>query len=252
MGDLWILPESQRLESPNRNNGRRGVVPDVIVLHYAVDGDDFERGPDEDAPFRALSPSVDCWDVLRLFARPTRKASAHFVIGRDGSNGQGVALDDTAWHAGGGAFPRAGVGPIEAPRAGAMNRRSIGFELCNAGWAADRIGVPEDRIQAAGHPATPRRTQRWETYTDPQISTLLQLIAMARPHMAIDAPCWITGHEDAVNRDTLSAKTGRQVLGGKTDPGPAFPWDVVGPECRAMGITPVRYDFRAQAWVKRE
>ncbi len=252
MGDLWLLPESQRVPSPNYNEGRRGMLPDVFVIHYAVDGDDFERDEDEDASFSAVTPAVDAYDVARLFAKESRRASAHFAEGRDGSLAQLVALDDTAWHAGGGALPVNGAGPIEKPIPGLMNRRSVGVELCNAGWAADRIGVPEKYIAEAVHPANARRkkVQRWESYRDVQYVVLEELAALIRPHFVVDRPVFVVGHEDVVNRDTLSAKAGRQVYGGKVDPGPLFDWSRI--PWRRYGYLPLRYDFRAKAWVERE
>lgn len=252
MGDLWILPEHQQVRSPNCNEGRAGVDVDTLVIHYAVDGDDFERGMDEHATFRAASPSVDAYDVARLFARESRGASAHFMIGRDGSIIQGVALDDTAWHAGGGALQDEGVGPCRAPRRYLMNRRSIGIELCNAGWAADRIGVPEEYIREAVHPANARRrkVQRWELYRDAQYAALEDVIAMARPHFVADRRVFVVGHEDVVNRDTLSAKKGRQVYDGKVDPGPLFDWTRV--PWAKYGYRPLRYDFKTKNWRDRE
>ncbi len=248
----WILPESQRVPSPNFWAGRNGVPIDVLVLHYAVDGDDFERGENELAPFQATQPSHDAHDVARLFSRKSRGASAHFAIGRDGSQAQLVSLADTAHHAGGGAFPDKGTGPLRRPRPGRMNRRSVGVELCNAGWAVDKIGVPADRRRVAAHPATPRRRREWEVYTDAQLDTLEHVVALSLPHFSTDHPLFATGHEDVVNRDTLSAKAGKKVFGGKVDPGPLFPWGRFAPFLRRLGITPVRYDFKTRAWVERD
>jgi N-acetyl-anhydromuramyl-L-alanine amidase AmpD len=232
--------------------GRAGVQVDTLVMHYAVDGDDWERDEDESATFRAVTPAVDCYDVAKLFASEKRGASAHFVLGRDGSLAQGVALDDTAWHAGGGALPDEGVGPLERPRAYLVNRRSIGIELCNAGWAADRIGVPKEYIREAIHPANARRrkVQRWEVFRDAQYEVLDELLAMMRPHFVVDRPVFVLGHEDVVNRDTLSAKAGRPVNGGKVDPGPL--WDWTRNSWERFGFRPLRYDYTARAWVDRE
>lgn len=252
MGDLWILPEHQRIESPSFTPGRAGVQVDTLALHYAVDGDDWERGEDEEATFKAVTPSTDVYDVAKLFASPKRGASAHFAAGRDGSLAQMVALDDTAWHAGGGALPDEGIGPVEKTRAWLMNRRSIGIELCNAGWAADRIGVPEEHIREAIHPANARRrkVQRWEVYREAQYHVLEELVALIRPHFVADREVFVVGHEDVVNRDTLSAKAGRPVSGGKVDPGPLFEWSRI-PWAR-YGYRPLRYDYQTQRWVDRE
>jgi N-acetyl-anhydromuramyl-L-alanine amidase AmpD len=246
MGDIWILPKYQRITSPNIWSGRAGVQVDTLVIHYAVDGDDFERGENEHARFEALNPSHDVTDVAKLFARESRGASAHFVIGRDGSLVQCVALDDTAWHAGGGALPDEGVGPLERPRSRLVNRRSIGIELCNAGWAADRIGVPREYIREAIHPANARRrkVQRWEVFRDAQYEVLDELLAMIRPHFVVDREVFVVGHEDVVNRDTTGGG------GGKVDPGPL--WDWTRNSWRRFGYFPLRYDFKRQHWVGRD
>lgn len=234
----WILPPTERFESPNRN--RRWVGPDVLVLHYAVDGDDTPDGdPDLDLSFAHREPSHDCMDVARLFARKSRRASAHFVVGRDGSKVQCVRVDDTAWHAGGGAFPVEGTGPLEKPRRREMNKRSIGIEICNAGWAVEKLRIPDDRRVSATHAAMPRRTMEWEQYRPVQYDTLRYLAGQLRA--ATPSLRFVCGHEDVVNRDAK----GRP--GGKVDPGPAFDWDAI--DWAALGYQRVRYDFAAKAWV---
>lgn len=240
----WILPESQQAPSPNYTEGRAGVALDTLVMHYAVDGDDFERGANEHTQFEATKPSHDVADVARLFSRRSRGASAHFAIGRDGSLVQMVALDDTAWHAGGGALPDEGVGPLERPRKGLMNRRSAGIEMCNAGWAVDKLNIPAESRQMAAHPATPRRRREWEVYPEAQIAVLEDVLALARPHFVVDRPVFVVGHEDVVNRDTM-----RKRWGGKVDPGPLFPWGAIPWE--RYGFLPIHYSFEAKAWEVR-
>ena len=238
----WLFPEGERLLSPNRNSGRRGHIAEVLVLHYAVDGDQSEDDPNAD-PEHSLSfdprdPSHDCMDVARLFAKQSRRASAHIEIGRDGSKCQSVELSDTAWHAGGGMLPREGAGLLLDGVAG-INYRSIGIEMCNAGWAVDKLRIaPEHRIQLS-HPAMPRKTLTWETYPKALLGTLGYVAAMLR--LTVPTLRLVCGHEDVVNRDTL----GR--AGGKVDPGPAFPWEAV--DWLALGYRRVRYNFRPKAWI---
>jgi N-acetyl-anhydromuramyl-L-alanine amidase AmpD len=252
----WVLPAEERLPSPNANRGRNGWEPDVFVVHFAVDGDqtpdDDELDPfgDTGLSFAQRDRSHDCMDVARLFARDGRDASTHFVIGRDASKVQCVGLDDTAWGAGGGALPRAGVGPLERPRSKEINRRSVQVELCNAGFKVDALRVPADeRSRPMPHPGNRYKRLVWELYPDRQIAALLYVMALSKsvkPSLR-----WVVGHEDVVNSHVLSVKHGRKVYGGKVDPGPAFPWERVGSECRAMGMVPVRYDFKRRAWVER-
>jgi N-acetyl-anhydromuramyl-L-alanine amidase AmpD len=239
----WILPESERLLSPNRNTGRKLHTARVLVLHYAVDGDNTKDDPESD-PWTAVRPrdaTPDCMDVARLFARRSRKASAHFVIGRDGSKVQCVPLSDTAWHAGGGKFPMVGTGPLKAGVT-SINQRSVGIEICNAGWAVDALKIPTANRVRLAHPATPRSKQNWETYRPAQYSCLGYIAALLR--LSCPTLSYVTGHEDVVNRNTLGVR-----YGGKVDPGPAFDWDAIN--WRQLGYTPIRYDFKTKAWVTR-
>ena len=240
----WILPPDQRVESPNISKGRAGVLLDTLVIHYAVDGDNSERGESDQQAFSATTPSVDAYDVARLFFRRTRGASAHFVVGRDGSMAQLCELDDTAWHAGGGALPDEGTGPLRKPRPWLMNRRSIGIELCNAGWAWERVGIPAEQTVKAAHPARPRKLRRWEAYPDRLMASLRHLASSIRPHFNEDGPVFVLGHEDVVNRDTLGKK-----YGGKVDPGPAFDWSAI--RWREAGYTPIYYDYDRKRWEER-
>lgn len=235
----WILPERERLESPNQSRRVPSVPVDALVLHYAVDGDQSPDGDEEPSlNFATRERSHDCMDVARSFARPSRKASAHFVIGRDGSKVQCVPLDRTSWHAGKGALPREGAGPVEKPRRREMNRRSIGIELCSAGFAVEKLRVPTTQRVMAAHPARPRKRMEWETFSPQQIETLryvVALVMMRHPELR-----FVVGHEDVVNRHTL----GR--IGGKVDPGPAFPWHAI--EWGGLGLTRLRYDYDARGW----
>lgn len=247
---VWLLPESERVVSPNRYNGRgpwSGPGPDLLVLHYAVDGDqtndnDPSTTPGESLSFAARKPSDDCMDVARFMSKAGGN-SAHFVVGRDGSKVQLVDTDDSAFHAGGGAFPPTGPGPLVKPKPKDMNRRSIGIEICNVGWAVEKFDVdPQWRMKAA-HPASPKRLQTWEVYRPVQYATLEYVAALLR--QTVPSLEYVLSHEDVVNRDTLGVK-----YGGKVDTGPAFDWDRI--DWRAMGYTPVRYDFKPKAWVERE
>ena len=112
---------------------------------------------------------------VRWLQNPRARASAHFVIGRDGGIVQLVHLSDVAWHAGN----------------RKLNRRSIGIEL--VGWAGDprgftraqylasarlgawlaaRYGFPLDRRHLIEHaevpdPLAPGRFGGRSNHTDP-------------------------------------------------------------------------------------
>lgn len=216
----WIVPEQQRMLSPYRNRGRAGVVPDLLVIHYTAGaGDERAAG--------------------RLFAKPGRKRgnSAHFAVGRTGGVVQCVPLADTAWHAGDGMLPPNGVGPLVKHVPRATNRRSVGIELCNAGWARALVGkLPPKRVYEGRHRNPRSKSTRWETYLYDQIDALERLVSEIRA--ALPSLRFVCGHEDVTHYDVTGA-------GSKLDPGPAFPWDEI-----AWCLTRVVYDFGAKRWVE--
>lgn len=254
----WILPDHERLASPNCYPGRRdpgGVEHEVdtLILHYAVDGDQTPDGSDEDLDlnFEPRLSTDDCMDVARGFFREyvtvkgekrRNTRSAHFAVGRDGSKVQCVPLTKAAWHAGDGTLPREGIGPLGSSlprRRGALNCRSIGIEICNVGWAVEAFKLDRQHIEAGLHHRNPAcRSTKWEGYRAAQIHTLRYLVARLRHH--VPTLRYVTGHEDV----THAGVTGK---GAKTDPGPAFPWEAI--EWGAHGFQRIVYDFRLKAWV---
>lgn len=209
--------------SPNRYDGRDREV-DTVVIHYTA-----SKG----------SASA----VAALFALPKRKASAHFVVGRDGEVWECVDLADGAWHAGDGRFPsseqidRARTMGMVVPivsvpkKARDLNMRSIGIEIVNAGWLT---GGPNPYGQAR-HRNPASRSTKWESYSDKQLDAVRSLVGWCCQQVATLK--WVTGHEDVTNRYTLG-KTG-----GKLDPGPLFPWKIVTEK-----LTRVSFDFTAKGW----
>lgn len=214
----------QQVPSPNRYVGRGGHAPEVVVVHYTAG-------------------SGNALATAALFADPKRKASAHFVVGRDGAIVQCVDLEDAAWHAGDGGrsrfpstaqlhvsdFVALGSVPSE-PRS--VNRRSIGIELCNRGFAPRG---PNPYVTAR-HRNPSSKSTRWESYTDRQLDALHNLTIWLTQE--ISTLRWVTGHEDVTNRHTLGT------IGGKVDPGPAFPWLVVPKLARVL------FDFDRIGWAR--
>jgi len=214
--------------SPSRYSGRHGFGVDTIILHYTAG-----RG-------NAIA-------AARVFANPSRKASAHFVIGRDGGVVQCVNLPDGAWHAGDKGLSRLPPALMfsdktefvelqHAPHIRrSVNCRSIGIELCNRGWAP-RGANP---YVAGKHPGV--KSELWESYSDQQIEALQKIIRecrVARPTLR-----FICGHEDVTNNHTLD-EPGIDRVGGKSDPGPAFPWE----RLRGCGLRRLRYDYHRRGW----
>lgn len=136
---------------------------------------------------------------------PSAKASAHLVIGRDGSIVQLVPFDRVAWHAG-----RSRWHELRG-----LNRHSIGIELDNAGELSGEPGrwtawfgtvYPDDQVAIATHQydAGP---SAWQEYTEVQIAAALEAATAIVAHYGLID---VLGHDDiAPDR--------------KRDPGPAFP-----------------------------
>jgi len=176
--------------SPNKSS-RNGAKVTGIVWHYTA-------GP--------TAASAIAW-----LCNPDAKASAHFVIDRDGTITQLVSCADAAWHAG----------------VSSVNRATIGVELANVGWVesdgdggwVDSQGRPW-KADAEPVPAELRFpngltvAKLWVPYTPQQIAAIKAL------QKRIAGSAWSAalrdqkGHEDVLDPP-----------GAKVDPGPLFPWD---------------------------
>lgn len=195
-------------------NGRRGHHVDLLVLHFSAgNGDAVSLG--------------------RYFCMQTRRASSHYGVSRDGAVAQYVSEDRAAWHAGDGLFPKRydlrDALDLDKP-IDTVNRRSIGIEICNRGWA------PGKRPRMPAKHRNPRSTSTtWEVYPPEQLAGLAALIreiVQRNPSLK-----YVTGHEDVTNYVTAG--------GSKLDPGPLFPWEVTVAE----GLTRVMFDFGTERFV---
>jgi len=148
---------------------------------------------------RSAQESID-W-----LASKNAKASAHVVIGRDGSVTQLVPFDRVAWHAGASSWEGL-VG---------MNNYSIGIELDNAGrltkqgnhWRAwFGIEYDDSQVVQAVHKFESELCG-WQAYTPEQIEAALQVAALLMDEYGL---LDVIGHEDIAPHR-------------KSDPGPAFP-----------------------------
>lgn len=162
-------------------------LPDTIIIHYTVGS--------------TANSSAE------YLARDDVKASAHLVIGRDGTIYQLVPFNIIAWHAGDSSYGN---------RTG-FNKYSIGIELDNAG-PLTKTGnsfistfgkaYPESEAILAKH--RNETTERyWHTFTEIQIQTCIDICNALISKYNIQ---YILGHEEICP-------------GRKTDPGPAFPLD---------------------------
>jgi N-acetylmuramoyl-L-alanine amidase len=173
--------QNHKLSAPARqgNSPNQGgtIKPTVIVLHYTASGGEDGSG---DATY---------------LSRASSRASAHVVVGRNGSIDQIVPFNKRAWHAGQSEFE--GVSDV--------NDFSIGIEIDNWGWLKDgksHAGVTVKDVfkgTRSGH-------DEWEAYPEVQLEAVEEVIAAIVAQYPIRA---IVGHEDIAP-------------GRKQDPGPAL------------------------------
>lgn len=175
------------VRSPNDSGKFADSLPDTIVIHYTAGS--------------SAESSVD------TLTDPNVSASAHLVIGRDGSVTQLVPFDTIAWHAGDSAWGDRTE----------LNHYSIGIELDNAGRLtksgshyASWFGrtYPEEEVVEAVH-RNEEQPSYWHRYTEEQITTTYDICKLLINQYDIKE---ILGHEE------ISPIR-------KSDPGPAFPLD---------------------------
>lgn len=169
-------------ETPNKG---AAISPLYLIVHYTA-------GP-------SLESSVQ-W-----FKNRAANASAHLVIGRDGTIVQMVPFNRKAWHAG-----RSRWGELRG-----LNSYSIGIELDNAGklqrlnnqWAA-WFGqtYPDKEVMEAVHKHE-STLAGWHVFPELQLQAAIEAsIALHERYNFAD----VLGHDDVSP-------------GRKTDPGPSFP-----------------------------
>ena len=197
-----MTPKIHQTPSPNHSS-RGGHDVTGVVIHYTADG-----------------PG---WNPVKWLCMPDAKASAHFVIGRDGEISQLVALDRSAWHAGTSEMMYKGE---MTPNA---NRFTIGIELQNAGPlvrdAAGDFHWLAGGIKSRWKGAKPQQAELcfdngkvasgwWESYPQVQMDALAYVLAYIAAEGYEEASQNLVGHEEVA-----------MPLGRKTDPGPLFPWE---------------------------
>ena len=182
---------------PSPNQGGT-LVPRFLMIHYTA-SHGFE-------------------ETLDWFLDPDARASAHFLVGRDGRIVQLVGLDRRAWHAG------------DSDWQGLMglNAYAVGIELVNAGrlraasegwvsWAGRR--VPDEEVGVATHKHGGPEAG-WQDYTEAQLDAVLDLCLALHAALPLED---VLGHDDVAP-------------GRKQDPGPLFPMAAL--RARLFGSVP--------------
>lgn len=179
----WLQGETvSHRKTPNIGGA---LLPRYLVYHFTAG--------------RSLQSSVD------HLCNPQAKASAHLVLGRDGSIVQLAPFNVVTWHA--------GISAWQGVKG--LNQSSIGIEMDNAGQLK-QIGdhfsawfggnYPPDQALLAAH-KNGGGVAPWHIYTDIQIQRALELAELLVPFYRLQD---VLGHDDIAP-------------GRKTDPGPAFP-----------------------------
>lgn len=146
---------------------------------------------------------------VRWLTSPEARASAHLVVGRDGSVTQLAPFNVQTWHA--------GVSNWQGLRG--LNAHSIGVELDNAGLfkpAGDRYQAWFGRLYPKSEAVLLQHKHHvqaawWHLFTAPQLQVALSLaVLLVREYGLSD----VLGHDDIAP-------------GRKQDPGPAFPLDEI-------------------------
>lgn len=174
------------VETPNLGEA---MTPEYLVIHYTA--------------------GCSAEGAVAWLCDPAARASAHLVIGRDGSLTQLAPFNRIAWHAG---------RSLWAGRSN-VNSCSIGIELDNAG-RLERVGecwrssigqreYPDNQVLIANHqhdrPGTP--PCGWHRYSQAQLAAAGEVgMLLVREYALKD----VVGHDDIAP-------------GRKSDPGPAFP-----------------------------
>lgn len=174
------------VETPNKGGD---LNPQYLVLHYTAG--------------KSARSSID-WLI-----NPEAKASAHIVLGRDGSICQLAPFNVKTWHA--------GVSHWDGVTG--LNGYAIGIEMDNAGplkkvgdryqaWFGTMYG--EHEVLFARH-RLDQEPRWWHAYTEVQIQRALELSRLLVRHYHLKD---VVGHEDIAPER-------------KRDPGPAFPLEQV-------------------------
>jgi N-acetylmuramoyl-L-alanine amidase len=178
---------------PSPNKGSRGSAKvTTLVWHYTA--------------------GAGAQGAIAWLCDPAAKASAHFVVGRDGTITQLVPCAEAAWHAGGSTVTNGSSIGIECVSPGIVTRDDDGNWLLpnKSKWTPDA----EPQQATLRYPSGKVITAWWVPYTPAQVAGMVALKSILAGSTWADCLNDQCGHEDVdPNR--------------KSDPGPLFPWDAV-------------------------
>lgn len=150
--------------------------------------------------------------TARWLCRPEAKASAHLIIGADGSLIQLVPFNVVAWHAGTSSWNDGGEHVV------GLNQHALGIELDNPGrlvragsrWRSLSLGTEyeDDEVLVATHKHESRESG-WRVFPTVQLEVAFEVSNLLIQHY---------GLRDILGHDDVSP-------GRKVDPGPAFPME---------------------------
>lgn len=185
--DLLEGDNVQFVKTPNHSGAFNAGDLDTLIIHYTA-------GPTAKSAIRTLTS-------------PRVKASAHIIIGKDGSITQLAPFNIKTWHA----------GPSSYKGRTGFNNYSIGIEIVNEGplkksgdvfrsWSGRQYTSNEVIEAIHRNQTTPKY---WHVYTEEQIQVVFDLCQLLVETYNIKS---ILGHEEICPTR-------------KSDPGPAFPLD---------------------------
>jgi N-acetyl-anhydromuramyl-L-alanine amidase AmpD len=162
--DRPVLPVTVKLAARSNYGARQNTHVDLVVLHTT------ESCRTPAAIEGGRSPSAVNW-----FADPSAKASAHYVIGREGAIWGSVPEGEAAWHCGNALWNRRSIGIEVEGFAGKRETWSPEVMAALVALVADicqRHGIPADPAHIIGHADVPDPASPWlkggrSHHTDP-------------------------------------------------------------------------------------
>ena len=197
----WLVPECYRRITPNRYWA--GYKPEkiepieAIIYHYTA--------------------SLGTSGTLSWLTDPTAKASAHFLVSRDGSYYQMASLAERTWHAGGSTSTL-----FDKPN---VNGRTIGIEIMNVGPLVEIDGkvystidmAREFKGSIAHYTGDKYKYSLWEAYSPTQMDVVCEItrkLLTEFPIVGTEPEIRMIGHEDVDPSRKL-------------DPGGVFNWNQI-------------------------